>query len=306
MEALRRPKASAGDAENLPAQRGPLSRSLTARSLIYLGAKVLLLERKALAEAGTQVFTTEPSVRVLKGTSSSAPTCRRIDDSIFCGEVVIVEPFELTEHLIREHSAPESIRRGEDYYRQGAVLSVTRRGAMLQAEVAGSDFAPYNVRVSFDEAGSTDATCSCPYDWGGWCKHIVAALLACVREPEIVQDLPALEETLSTLDRGQLQGLLLKLAERDPSLADVIEGEISPSMTSSDARQVNVEAIRRRVRSSLQPPGYMDPYGDYRHTGGNVDEARRILDGVWDSIRSGDGRGALPVLEAITEEYMES
>nr|MDQ3590309.1 SWIM zinc finger domain-containing protein [Actinomycetota bacterium] len=75
-----------------------------------------------------------------------------------------MEPFELNEHLIREHSAPESMRKGEDYYRQGAVLSVTRRGAMLQAEVAGSDFAPYNVRVSFDEAGSTDATCSCPYD----------------------------------------------------------------------------------------------------------------------------------------------
>lgn len=216
-----------------------------------------------------------------------------------------MEPFELNEHLIREHSAPESMRKGEDYYRQGAVLSVTRRGAMLQAEVAGSDFAPYNVRVSFDEAGSTDATCSCPYDWGGWCKHIVAALLACVHEPEGVHDLPTLEETLSTLDRDQLHDLLLNLAERDPSLADVIEAEIS-LLASSDARPVNVEAIRRRVRSSLQTPGYMDPYGDYRHTGGNADEARRILDGVWDSIRSGDGRSVLSILEAITEEYMES
>jgi hypothetical protein len=27
---------------------------------------------------------------------------------------------------------------------------------------------------------------------------------------------------------------------------------------------------------------------------------------VWDSIRSGDGRSVLPILEAITEEYMES
>lgn len=216
-----------------------------------------------------------------------------------------MEPFELNEHLIREHSAPESMRKGEDYYRQGAVLSVTRRGSMLQAEVAGSDFAPYNVRVSFDEAGSTDATCSCPYDWGGWCKHIVAALLACVHEPEDVHDLPTLEETLSTLDRDQLQDLLLNLAERDPSLADAIEAEIS-LLASSDARPVNVEAIRRRVRSSLQTPGYMDPYGDYRRTGGNADEARRILDGVWDSIRSGDGRSVLPILEAITEEYLES
>ena len=214
-------------------------------------------------------------------------------------------PFDITETLVREHSSPQSFRKGEDYYRQGAVLSVIRRDTTVQAEVAGGGFVPYNVSVSFYEAGIVHATCSCPYDWGGWCKHIVAVLLSCVHAPEIVQNLPALEETLCTLDRDQLQDLLLKLAERDPTLTEVIESEIS-LLESSDARSVNVEAIRRRIRSSLQPPGYMDPYGDYRHTGGNVDEARRILDGVWDSIRSGNGRDALAVLEAITEEYMES
>ena len=36
-------------------------------------------------------------------------------------------PLELTETLIREHSSPESFRRGEDYYRQGAVLYLIRR-----------------------------------------------------------------------------------------------------------------------------------------------------------------------------------
>jgi uncharacterized Zn finger protein len=215
-----------------------------------------------------------------------------------------VEPFELTEPLVRENASPESFRRGEDYYQQGAVLSLIRRGAVLQAEVAGSDFAPYNVRVSFDEAGITHATCSCPYEWGGWCKHIVAALLACVREPEIVRDLPPLEETLSTLDREQLRDLLLKLVERDPSLTGVIEGELSLS-ASSDARPVNTEAIRRRIRSSIYPPGYR-PYDDYWDTGGDLDEARRILDGAWSLIRADDSRSALPVLEAITEEYMES
>ena len=36
-------------------------------------------------------------------------------------------PFDITETLVREHSSPESFRNGEDYYRQGAVLSVIRR-----------------------------------------------------------------------------------------------------------------------------------------------------------------------------------
>lgn len=211
---------------------------------------------------------------------------------------------DITEDLIREHASFESFHRGEDYYRQGAVLSLIRRGDTLQAEVAGSDFAPYDVRVSFDEAGVTHAACSCPYEWGGWCKHIVAALLAGVHEPETVRDLPALEETLSTLDRDRLQDLLLKLAERDPSLASVIESEISLS-TPPDTRQVNTEAIRRRIRASIHDMDYRS-YDDYRHTGGDLDEARRVLDGAWNLIRAGDGRGALPVLEAITEEYIES
>lgn len=212
-------------------------------------------------------------------------------------------PFDITENRIQEYASPESFRRGEDYYQQGAVLSVTGRGDTLHAEVAGSDFAPYNVRVSFDEAGITHATCSCPYEWGGWCKHIVAALLACVREPEAVQALPALAETLSTLDRDQLRDLLLKLAERDPSLPGIIESELS-LRTSAGARQVNTEAIRRRVRSSIHDMGYR--HDDYRRTGGDLDEARRVLDGAWKFIEADDGRNALPVLEAITEEYMEA
>jgi uncharacterized Zn finger protein len=214
-------------------------------------------------------------------------------------------PFEVTEELIQEHASPESFRRGEDYYRRGAVLSLIRRSNTLQAEVAGSDFAPYDVGVSFDEAGVIYAGCSCPYDWGGWCKHIVAALLAQVHEPEIVGELPSIEETLSGLDRDQLQDLLLKLVERDPSLTGVIEGELS-LLAPSDPRSVNTEAIRRRIRESIQSPGY-GPYDDYRHTGGGgLDETRRFLDGARSLIRADDSRSALPVLEAITEEYMES
>lgn len=212
--------------------------------------------------------------------------------------------FELTETMIRQHASPESFRRGEDYYQQGVVLSLTLRGGVLRAEVAGSELVPYEVRVSGDAAGVTEAACSCPYEWGGWCKHIVAALLACAREPESVEERPALEDTLSELGRDELHDLLLKLAEREPSLADVIEGEVSLS-ASSGTRPVNTEAIRRRVRSSIRAPAYMDPYEGYWRGGGDLDEAYRILDEVWSMIQADDSRSALSVLEAITTEYIE-
>lgn len=213
-------------------------------------------------------------------------------------------PFGITEALIRDNASPESFRRGEDYYRQGAVLSLTRRGDTLRAEVAGSDFAPYNVLVALDDTGVLQAACDCPYDWGGWCKHAVATLLAVLHEPGTVRELPALEETLSGLDRDRLRELLLKLAERDPGLIEVIEEELSLS-ASTDTRQVNPEAIRRRIRSSIHDMGYRH-YEDYWSPTGDLDESRRVLDGAWDRIRADDGRSALPILEALTEEYLES
>jgi uncharacterized Zn finger protein len=90
----------------------------------------------------------------------------------------------LTETLIREESSAESFRRGQDYFDAGAVFSLIRRGEVVEAEVEGSQPEPYSVRVELDEGGVLAALCDCPYDWGGWCKHIVATLLACLHEPE--------------------------------------------------------------------------------------------------------------------------
>ncbi len=44
----------------------------------------------------------------------------------------------MDEGRIQAHPSPESFRKGEDYYHQGAVLSVAHRGDTLHAEVAGS------------------------------------------------------------------------------------------------------------------------------------------------------------------------
>jgi uncharacterized Zn finger protein len=52
-----------------------------------------------------------------------------------------------------------------------------RRGDRLTAHVEGSDFAPYEVTIELHDGGIPGTRCSCPYDWGGACKHVVAVLL---------------------------------------------------------------------------------------------------------------------------------
>ena len=220
----------------------------------------------------------------------------------------------LSEAAIRQQATAESFRRGENYYRQGAVGSLVQRGNVLQAEVEGSQYEPYRVRVTFDEGGITDAVCSCPYDWGGWCKHIVATLLACLEDPDEIEVRPALDELLADLDREELQDLLLHLAARAPSVADEIEGQIvllrsAPvdSQAALPARRtpVDPQPVRRQVAAILHSLDRMRSSEAYWHVGSVVDQVRQLLDQVQGFIEAGDGRNALLLLEAITDEYVE-
>jgi uncharacterized Zn finger protein len=225
-------------------------------------------------------------------------------------------PF-LSEAAIRQQATAESFRRGEDYYRRGAVVSVVQRGNTIQSEVEGSQYEPYRVRVTFDEGGITSAVCDCPYDWGGWCKHIVATLLACLHEPDSVEVRPTLDGLLAELDREQLQGLLMHLATRDPSVADEIEGQVallqsappgpeSPQATMPSPRRtaVDPQPVRRQVSAILHSLDRMRPSEAYWHVGSVVDEVRQLLDQVQGFIEAGDGNNALVLLEAITDEYV--
>lgn len=222
----------------------------------------------------------------------------------------------LSEATIRQQATAESFRRGEDYYWRGAVGSLVQRGNVLQAEVEGSQYEPYRVRVTFDEGGITDADCSCPYDWGGWCKHIVATLLACLEAPDEIELRPGLDELLADLNREELQDLLLDLATHDPYVADEIESQVA-LLRSTDSQPTDADAapprrtpldpqpVRRQVTAILHSLDYMRPSEAYWHVSGVVDQVRQLLNRVQGFIEAGDGRNALLLLEAITDEYVE-
>jgi uncharacterized Zn finger protein len=241
---------------------------------------------------------------------------------------------QLTEAVIRQHSGSQSYQRGRDYYEQGSVLSVVRRGQQLQAEVEGSDFEPYHVRISLDASGDLEATCTCPYDWGGWCKHIVATMLACIRKPEEIEERPSTESLLAGLDRQQLQALVLKLAKYQPDLADAIEaqvqmwqiqptraqtvpsGDLGPSTQAGAVAEgsepppqqrralVDAAPYRRQVCAILHSLDRMRRSEAYWQVSSVVNEVGQVVEQAQEFIAAGDGRNALAVLEAITEEYV--
>ena len=114
----------------------------------------------------------------------------------------------LSETDLRYHTTAKSFQRGETYYRQGAVIDLCQRGNSLWGEVAGSDIAPYQVIIQFDNEDITAAQCTCEYCFEGWCKHIVAVALTAIRTPETIQQRLALHELLDRLNHVQTQTLV--------------------------------------------------------------------------------------------------
>lgn len=124
----------------------------------------------------------------------------------------------IAEDAIHSNASPQSIARGETYYQNGAVGALTLRGSTLQAEVKGNEPAPYRVRLSFEDRSLTAVTCTCPYNFEGWCKHAVATLLVCLRQPQKIAERPTLERLLDRINHQQTQLLLQNLVAKQPEL----------------------------------------------------------------------------------------
>lgn len=223
---------------------------------------------------------------------------------------------KLTEAAIRSLASPQSFSRGQTYFRNGAVLEIERRDDLLLAQVEGSSYEPYRVTVKLDAGGVVEADCTCPYDWGGYCKHIVAVLLTYIHQPgQVVERRPA-ADLLADLDREALVSLVAELLTTHPHLADWVEGWVATWIDRSPARP-EAEAEPRRRRSPLDPQPFrhqvrnilrslsrLDPSEAYWATGGVVAQVREVMNQAEPFLAAGDGRNALVILEAVADEYV--
>jgi len=220
--------------------------------------------------------------------------------------------FNLKEATLRRHATAPSWERGEDYYRHGNVSGVVRRGQILQAEVFGSQVHPYGVCLHLDSGGVTEATCSCPYssEFEGWCKHIVATLLACMKEPESIEERPPLAEMLLKLDLAQTRQLLQNLVKEQPELLALLDRLLDRTIVTPQGPEksklrpgIDPAPFRKQVRYALRnavrclEEGWEDelpisPIFDLIETANNF-------------IQAEDGRNALIILEAIASTCCE-
>ena len=91
---------------------------------------------------------------------------------------------KLTDAIIRAGANEKSFARGRELYRHEAISDAAIQGNALTGLCEGAQSPFYKVRAELDAGGVRAASCSCDYDYGGYCKHIVALLLTYAHEPE--------------------------------------------------------------------------------------------------------------------------
>src|SRR5438874_2024718 len=114
----------------------------------------------------------------------------------------------ISESAIRAAATVQSFERGRDYYQRGAISNAAVLDNVLMGDCEGTQAPNYRVQVELDGAGIRTHRCTCPYEYGGLCKHAVALLLTRVHQPKqfAVRLEPAV--LLAELDRDALIALL--------------------------------------------------------------------------------------------------
>lgn len=123
---------------------------------------------------------------------------------------------------IKSLCTESSYERGVDYFRKGRVRDIIRSRNRITASVVGTQ--KYSVKLHTDRE-DFDVSCTCPYDWGGYCKHIVATLIAVSDdEPAVIKHKERkkrnVEDILLNLTSEEMKNFLRLELKKNKSLRD--------------------------------------------------------------------------------------
>jgi len=204
----------------------------------------------------------------------------------------------IPDEQIEERAIPQSLKKGKNYYRNGRVGNCVQRGNTLEASVQGSQYAPYHVEVECSEDGGIQTTwCTCPYDWGGDCKHVVAVLLMWQNAPGQFQEKETVENTLENRSREELQKLVELMLEREPSLRSLLENDL-PGTTGESVELKDPDVYRSEVLDIVGSDTGYGPEIDLSDLLSLIERAERHL-------REKEYGHAYGICRAIVEEVLD-
>jgi uncharacterized Zn finger protein len=217
---------------------------------------------------------------------------------------------KITENTLKSLSSSESFARGHELYLSDAVFDTFRQGDHLGGKCEGSSSPFYRISVQLDEGGIQEVSCTCPYDWGGYCKHIIALLLTYIHAPDAFVEQKNVEELLGQLDKDALVHLIAKVVDKNPDLYSWLQTAIPAASAKSQPDQsrskrkttVSKTEYKKRIQSILHSLRGYRMSEAYWMMGGMVDQLDQIRDSAYELLEAGDAQGALVILSTLLTE----
>ncbi len=149
----------------------------------------------------------------------------------------------ITLEQIRNRADSKSYNRGQGYYEEGAIHHPIKRGNTLEADCEGT--MTYHVKVEFDGKGIQKAKCTCPYEFGGDCKHIVALLLMYVHEPKSFVEQDEVQKSLQNRSKEELIKIIEQMIAMYPDLVHFLDRP-------AKAKPISLDTFRRNLSRALK------------------------------------------------------
>lgn len=151
-----------------------------------------------------------------------------------------------------------SFERGVDYFQMGNVTNLEQFGNKITATVEGTR--DYTVTIRTDKKTIT-ATCTCPYDWGGYCKHIVATLITLSENyPEIKKDKEKkIKKILNNLSPNELKDFLISELENNPPLRN----HFTIYFSGKSSKGESLNGYKKEINLSYREISDLDGYIEY-------------------------------------------
>lgn len=197
-------------------------------------------------------------------------------------------------------SVGSSFSKGENYYESGCIKEITRMGNRFEGTILGSHL--YKVILDL-ENGNLNFQCSCPYDYGGLCKHEIAFALAILNgeysekieeNPGSLTEKEEFNKCFKNNDKEKKIRFLKQLLDKDSDLQNQFISFIKSKSEDLDKiTGVNIDKIKEDTYEQLAEIDFdsivedHDPYYDrYYDDEGYIDTANDEISSVFEPYKN--------------------
>ena len=215
-------------------------------------------------------------------------------------------------------AGPAILDRGRDYFRNGHVISFEEiQPGEYEAVVEGTE--DYIVNLTVIDGNLEDCSCTCPYDYGSVCKHIVAAVMYLQKEESGLQESTQIKKTgkkpaakkktvseqvdemLGSLSHNDLKEFIKKQCISDPEFRrSFISGFLYKTSEESP------EKYREQVKGILRSAKGRDNFISWSRVGMVGKAVNTMLEIANRHVNEGNLMSAINICFPVAEEMVKA